>query len=244
MQKDSFYILNKGIEMERIYMRENLEKNCCNDKLIEDIEKADRNLTDEEVDEKGITDEEINDKEEPHKELNSKDTVDEDKEGKDSAKDEVSVLQEQLIKAQEERDEYLSMAQRLQAEFDNYRKRNRSAVSEAYEVAALETVEKFLPVLDNLQRALESSKDNDSPQVQAICKGVEMVVKQFNDILEKMGIEEIDALGQPFDPMYHDAVMQVEAENEEQKNKVVEVLLKGYKTEDRVIRYSMVKVAN
>ncbi len=161
-----------------------------------------------------------------------------------AAEEDLSQLKEQLIKVQEERDQYLSMAQRLQADFDNFRKRNRAAVSEAYQEATLETVERFLPVLDNLQRALESTKDNDSPQAEPIIKGVEMVTKQFMDILGKMGIEEIDALGKPFDPTYHDAVMQVEAEEEEQKNTVVEVLLKGYKTDDKVIRYSMVKVAN
>lgn len=161
-----------------------------------------------------------------------------------AAEEDLSQLKEQLIKVQEERDQYLSMAQRLQADFDNFRKRNRAAVSEAYQEATLETVERFLPVLDNLQRALESTKDNDSPQAEPIIKGVEMVTKQFMDILSKMGIEEIDALGKPFDPTYHDAVMQVEAEEEEQKNTVVEVLLKGYKTDDKVIRYSMVKVAN
>lgn len=224
-------------------MKENYEKSCCNDEAIQDNEISDKNLSDEELEEKNEVNEEINETEQTQKVLDHEDTVDEDKKDKVSTEEDISVLQEQLKKVQEERDEYLSMAQRLQAEFDNFRKRNRAAVSQAYEEAALETVEKFLPVLDNLQRALESSKDNDSPQVQAICKGVEMVVKQFNDILAKMGIEEIDALGQPFDPMYHDAVMQVEAENEEQKNKVVEVLLKGYKTEDKIIRYSMVKVA-
>ena len=85
--------------------------------------------------------------------------------------------------------------------------------------------------------------DNESTQAQAIYKGMEMVTKQFLDILGKLGIEEIEALDQPFDPTYHDAVMQVEAENEDQRNKVVEVLLKGYKSKDKVIRYSMVKVA-
>ena len=138
---------------------------------------------------------------------------------------------------------YLSMAQRLQAEFDNFRKRNEAEASKAYQNTVYDTVERFLPVLDNLQRGLEISVDSESTQSQAIYKGMEMVTKQFLDILEKLGIEEIEALGQPFDPTYHDAVMQVEAENEDQKNKVVEVLLKGYKGKDRVIRYSMVKVA-
>ena len=210
-------------------MNENLEKDCCKDCCNDEI----KDLSDQELDNKENNNENLN---------NNGETV----EDKDNiiVEEDISNLKQELQKTQEERDQYLSMAQRLQAEFDNFRKRNRAAVSQAYEESALETVEKFLPVLDNLERALESSKDNESAQVQAICKGVEMVVKQFTDILAKMGIEEIDALGQPFDPMYHDAVMQVEAENEEQKNTVVEVLLKGYKTENKVIRYSMVKVAN
>ncbi|NLI61092.1 MAG: nucleotide exchange factor GrpE [Clostridiales bacterium] len=190
-------------------MNDGLEKDCCHEEVVYDVEAGDHQPADE-----ALTDEKQ------------------------------SQLKDQLIKAEEERDQYLSMAQRLQAEFDNFRKRNRAAVSEAYEEAAFETVEKFLPVLDNLQRALESSKDNDSSQAEAICKGVEMVIKQFLDIMAKMGIEEIEALGKPFDPTYHDAVMQVEAGEDQEKNTVVEVLLKGYKAKDKVIRYSMVKVAN
>ncbi|MGI5850741.1 MAG: nucleotide exchange factor GrpE [Caldicoprobacterales bacterium] len=156
---------------------------------------------------------------------------------------ELSALEEELQKVREERDLYLSMAQRLQAEFDNFRKRNEAEASKTYQNTVCETVERFLPVLDNLQRGLETSVDNESTQAQAIYKGMEMVTKQFLDILGKLGIEEIEALDQPFDPTYHDAVMQVEAENEDQRNKVVEVLLKGYKSKDKVIRYSMVKVA-
>lgn len=161
-------------------MKENYEKSCCNDEAIQDNEISDKNLSDEELEEKNEVNEEINEREQTQKVLDHEDTVDEDKKDKVSTEEDISVLQEQLKKVQEERDEYLSMAQRLQAEFDNFRKRNRAAVSQAYEEAALETVEKFLPVLDNLQRALESSKDNDSPQVQAICKGVEMVVKYLD----------------------------------------------------------------
>ena len=119
---------------------------------------------------------------------------------------ELSALEEELQKVREERDLYLSMAQRLQAEYDNFRNRNAPEATKTY-------------------------------------KGMEMVTKQFLDILGKLGIEEIEALDQPFDTTYHDAVMQVEAENEDQRNKVVEVLLKGYKSKDKVIRYSMVKVA-
>lgn len=152
-------------------------------------------------------------------------------------------LEEKLSKAEEQSNEYLSMAQRLQAEFDNFRKRNRSAVSDAYEDSKLETVEQFLPVLDNLQRALDASGDAESDQIKAIYKGMEMVMKQFKDILAKMGVEEIEALGQPFDPLFHDAVMKVEAQ-EGEENTVVEVLAKGYRCGEKVLRYSMVKVAN
>ncbi|HZJ83879.1 MAG TPA: nucleotide exchange factor GrpE [Clostridia bacterium] len=157
--------------------------------------------------------------------------------------EELSILEEKLSEVEEQCNEYLTMAQRLQAEFDNFRKRNRLAVADAYQDSKLETVEQFLPVLDNLQRALDASGDAESDQVKAIYKGMEMVIKQFIDILGKMGVEEIDALDQPFNPQLHDAVMQVEAQ-EGQENTVTEVLLKGYKCGEKVLRYSMVKVAN
>lgn len=152
-------------------------------------------------------------------------------------------LKKKLTAAEEKCNEYLDMARRIQADFENYKRRNKAAVSDAYRDGTLEAVEALLPVLDNLERAFESSKNSESEEGKAISKGIEMVIKQFVDIMAKMDIEEIEALDKPFDPTYHNAVMQVEAENEEQKNKVVEVLLKGYKQKDRVIRYSMVKVA-
>lgn len=125
--------------------------------------------------------------------------------GEETTNEELSVLQERLSKAEEKCEEYLSMAQRRQAEFDNFRKRNRSAVSEAYEDSKLETIEQFLPVLDNLQRALDISKGAESKEAEAICAGMEKVIKQFIDILNKMGVKEIDALGQPFDPLLHES---------------------------------------
>lgn len=156
----------------------------------------------------------------------------------------IEELKQKLGAAEQKRDEYLAIAQRVQADFENYKRRNKTAVSDAYRDGALETIKALLPVLDNLERALDNAKNSTSDEGKAISKGIEMVVKQFLDIMSKMEIEEIDALGKPFDPNYHNAVMQVEAENEEQKNTVVEVLQKGYKQKDKVIRYSMVKVAN
>jgi len=152
-------------------------------------------------------------------------------------------LKQKLAEAEQKCDEYLSIAQRIQADFENYKRRNKTAVSDAYRDGTLETIKALLPVLDNLERALDLAKNSTSDEGKAISKGIEMVIRQFVDIMAKMDIEEIDALGKPFDPAYHNAVMQVEAENDEQKNIVVEVLQKGYKQKDKVIRYSMVKVA-
>jgi len=152
-------------------------------------------------------------------------------------------LKKKLAEAEEKCNEYLDMARRIQADFENYKKRNKAAISDAYRDGTLETIEALLPVLDNLERAYESSKNSETDEGKAISKGIEMVIKQFLDIMAKMDIEEIEAMNKPFDPTYHNAVMQVEAENEEQKNTVVEVFQKGYKQKDRVIRYSMVKVA-
>ncbi len=153
----------------------------------------------------------------------------------------VESLQQQLEKAMQEKDEYLSLAQRIQADFDNYRKRNKNAIAEAYDAATADVVKTFLPVLDNLERALDSAKENSS--YEAIAKGVEMVVRQFKDVLKKLGVEEIEALGKAFDPQLHEAVMRAECEEGVEDNTVVEVFQKGYKYKDRVIRHSMVKVA-
>jgi len=153
----------------------------------------------------------------------------------------VESLQQQLEKVMQERDEYLSLAQRIQADFDNYRKRNKNAIAEAYDAATADVVKSFLPILDNLERALDSAKESSSHE--AIAKGVEMVARQFKDVLKKLGVEEIDALGKAFDPELHEAVMRAEAEEGVEDNTVVEVFQKGYKYKDRVIRHSMVKVA-
>ena len=100
----------------------------------------------------------------------------------------------------------------------------------------------ILPVLDNLERALQVEVNEESAK--AIKTGVEMVEKQLREVLEKLGVEEIEALGKEFDPNLHNAVMQEEAEEGQESGIVKEVLMKGYKTKDRVLRHSMVKVTN
>ena len=126
---------------------------------------------------------------------------------------------------------------RLVAEYDNFRKRTVKEKSNAYTEAYADAVEDILPIGDVLARATAFT-DPD-----AVSKGMAMVLKSFDDALKKMGLTEIEALGQQFDPERHNAVMHVE-DDAFGENEVVEVLQKGYMYGDRVIRYAMVKVAN
>lgn len=160
----------------------------------------------------------------------------------DGGKDPCEELKAQLEDAKAKRDEYLDMAQRIQAEFENYKRRNRTAIQDASETATDETILAFLPVLDNLERALAAA--NESEDVEDIVTGVEMVIKQFTDLLAQMDVKAIEAVGQPFDPVYHHAVMKTDATDPQEVDTVVEELVKGYMRKDKVLRYSMVKVAN
>ncbi|HHW70271.1 MAG TPA: nucleotide exchange factor GrpE [Clostridiales bacterium] len=153
----------------------------------------------------------------------------------------IEELKRQIEQLKIERDEHLALAQRIQAEFDNFRKRNKNVSAEFYDLGVGDTVTAFLPVLDNLERALCSMKENDCSE--AFIEGINMVKKQFEDVLKKLQVEEIKALGEPFDPELHHAVAQQDAQEEQEENTVVEVLQKGYKYKDKVLRYSMVKVA-
>jgi len=147
----------------------------------------------------------------------------------------------ELKKAIEEKNEYLSLAQRVQADFENYKKRNRNAVSDACQSATADTTALFIPVLDNIERALDSVKSEASSDV--LFKGVDMVAKQFKDVLRQLDVYEIEALNKEFDPNLHEAIFKVEAGQDESENIVVEVLQKGYKCKDKVIRHSLVKVS-
>ena len=129
---------------------------------------------------------------------------------------------------------------RLYAEYDNFRKRSAKEREGIYGDAYCEALTKILPILDNLERAAQfSDEDKESP----MAKGLELTLKSFIETMNKMGVYEIEALGKDFDPNLHNAVMHVEDENEGE-NKVVEVFMKGYAKGDKVLRYSMVKVAN
>jgi molecular chaperone GrpE len=129
---------------------------------------------------------------------------------------------------------------RTQADFDNFRRRSRDEKAAAAKYRAKDLVESLLPVIDNFERALAVEVNDDHSK--SVLQGLEMVYRQFKDALEKEGVEEINSVGEPFDPHYHQAVMQVQSE-EYESNVVVEVLQKGYQLKDRVIRPAMVKVS-
>ncbi len=147
---------------------------------------------------------------------------------------------EELKRMTAERDDYLNGLIRERADFENYKKRNASAVAKAYADGQTDMAALILPVADNLERALQVGSGDQNEE--GIRKGVEMTAKMLRDILKNMGVEEIDALGKEFDPNFHNAVMQEEAEEGEKSGTVKEVLMKGYKINDKVLRHSMVKV--
>ncbi len=155
----------------------------------------------------------------------------ETKEPADKKADETESLKAELAAAKD-------MLLRTAAEFDNYKKRETAAKEKLAEFTKGETLKALLPSLDNINRALEA--DPDSPDY---AKGVAMTVKGLSDALKKLGLEEINPQGEPFDVQYHQAVMRVEDENLG-KNVVAQVLQTGYKLGDNVLRHAMVKVAN
>ena len=131
-------------------------------------------------------------------------------------------------------DKYL----RLCAEYDNFRKRSQKEKDALYDDIKANTLKAFLPVYDNLVRALAQSTDDE-----AYKKGVEMIMAQFRATMEKLGVHEMDCLGQKFDPAFHNAVMHVD-DAEKGENEIVEVYQQGFMLGDKVIRFAMVKVAN
>ena len=145
-------------------------------------------------------------------------------------------LQELLETASQQRDEYLQMAQRVQADFDNFRRRNRQVASESFDDGARAFIKTLLPVVDNLERALQEEREGD-----ALYTGVQLVHRQLMDALGHRGIATISRLGEPFDPNLEDAVAQGSPE-EGEPGTVCDVVLKGYKMGDTVLRHAMVRV--
>lgn len=149
-------------------------------------------------------------------------------------------LKTRIESLQKERDEYLTLAQRIQADFDNFRRRNACVRAESIDEGERETVKNLIGALDSFERAMKVAEETG--ECTPFADGVALVYRQFNEALCKIGLMEIEALGAVFDPELHNAIMQVPAP-EVESGTVVEVFQKGYKLKDKIVRHSVVKVA-
>ena len=149
----------------------------------------------------------------------------------DKAAEKLAELDAQLAAAN---DRYL----RICAEYDNFRRRSQKEKDGLCGDIKADTIQKFLPVYDNLERALKQGTEDE-----AYRRGVELIMAQFTSTLDKLGVTVIESLGQTFDPALHNAVMHVD-DAEKGENEIVEVFQQGFKLGDKVIRFAMVKVAN
>ncbi len=162
----------------------------------------------------------------------------------EESKEEVNELEQlklKLEKAESSSKDYLDKLQRSMAEFDNFRKRTNLEKASMYENGARDTIEKLLPILDNFERAILSTPEEDKNS--AMFKGIDMIFNQMVETFKNMGVEEVAGVGETFDPNIHNAVLHID-DDSFGENVVAEVMQKGYKYKDKIIRPSMVKVAN
>lgn len=154
--------------------------------------------------------------------------------------EELNALNAKLEERARQCDEYKDALQRMAAEYDNYKKRTTREKEALYSEAVSDTITAFLTVLDNMDRAYQAIEKSSD---QSLKEGIELVFRQFKDVMKNLNVEEIKDVGESFDPNLHNAVMHIEDEVFG-PNQVAEVFLKGYKLKEKVIRHSMVKVAN
>ena len=202
-----------------------------------------KEMMNEKVNNETVEKEEITEKEETvvndeaYKDDNKVENAEASEVSENAEEDELSMIKKQNKKLQEELDSTKDTLLRLRAEYDNYRKRTVKEKEGIYSDAYIDVIKEILPVIDNLERAIAADGT-----LEDLKKGVEMTMKGCQDAFSKLGVEEIDATGE-FDPNFHNAVMHIEDENFD-KNVVAEVFQKGYKKDDKIIRHTMVKVAN
>lgn len=149
-------------------------------------------------------------------------------------------LERQLEEQRKLADEHYQRYLRTQADFDNFRRRSRQEKEDFAKYASGKLIEQLLPIVDNFERALSASKDNKD--YEALQKGVDMIYRQLDQVLVQEGLQPIESVGQPFNPEYHQAIMQVESD-EHEEGIVLEEMQKGYKLKDKVLRVAMVKVS-
>ncbi|MGM9637212.1 MAG: nucleotide exchange factor GrpE [Eubacteriales bacterium] len=158
-----------------------------------------------------------------------------DKKGDKKLKKECAELKDKLAKADSRNAELSDKYLRLMAEYDNFRKRSAKEKDGIYADAYADALKAILPVIDNLERAVQFSEGDK------VVEGVKMTLSQFNAALEKLGVEEIPA--ETFDPKVHNAVMHIE-DDSYGEGQIVEIFQKGYRKGDKILRFAMVKVAN
>ena len=153
-------------------------------------------------------------------------------------KEELVKESDKLIKTKQELEETTDRFKRVMAEFENYKKRSGKEREMLYNSLLADIVSSFLPVIDNLEKAAEAKTEDENYK-----QGLELVLKQFKDVLTKFGVEEIKTVGETFDPEVHEAVSSVQDDTKGEKE-IVQEFRKGYKIGTKVIRHSMVIVAN
>lgn len=158
----------------------------------------------------------------------------------DGAKELISLFKNSLLKAEAEKAELKDQLVRLQAEFINFRKRRDKEASDSIRFANEDLLKKLLPILDNFDRTLDSIEKTDN--LAAIKEGITLVDKSLRQQFGKIGLEAIESIGTEFDADLHEAVVSIPTEEEDKKGKVVDVVEKGYKLKDKVIRFSKVIV--
>lgn len=191
-----------------------------------------KDIKNEEIKDENVTEENV-----VKEEVDTQENVETSEEVETKEEDELDMFKKKNKELQEELDATKDRLLRLTAEYDNYRKRTTKEKEGIYSDAYIDVLKEILPVMDNLERAIAADGSLDD-----LKKGVEMTMKGCQDAFNKLGVEEIDASGE-FDPNVHNAVMHIEDESLG-KNVVAEVFQKGYKKDEKIIRHTMVKVAN
>jgi molecular chaperone GrpE len=211
-----------------------IEGDVMTEKVNKEEESKAQETAEEEVKEESeVTEEEVKEGQEAEGEAQEEEKTD------DTQTDPLEELQKKYDEKQKEADEYLNMLKRTMADFDNFRKRTAKEKESLFDDGYSDAVKNLLPVLDNLERA----EQNSSQQEGSLYEGVKMVLKIFRDLLEKSGVKEIEAEGIRFDPDYHNAILHVE-DDSVGENIIVEVFQRGFIYKGKVIRHSLVKVAN
>lgn len=209
------------------------EENRNTSEIEEEVKETEKTETPEETQEENIQETEENGAEESQEQTASEEGE------KQEGKAKTSFFgKKKKDKKDQQIEELTDKLKRSMAEFDNFRKRTEKEKASMYIIGAREIVEKMLPVVDNFERGLAQAAEGD-----AFADGMKMIYKQMMTTLDELGVKPIEAVGQEFNPNFHNAVMHVEDESVGE-NIVVEELQKGYTYKDFVVRHSMVKVAN